>query len=89
MVTLEQAMQALDAVIDKGRVHLYKPIQVAEILYHDRVFKDIDLAKLEDYRSQSKKWRDEVTLPLLGVNVQALHDSKMICLMQTQYLRQC
>lgn len=66
MVTLEQAMQALDAVIDKGRVHLYKPIQVAEILYHDRVFKDIDLEKLEDYRSQSKKWRDEVTLPLLG-----------------------
>lgn len=59
MVTLEQAMQALDTVIEKGRVHLYKPIQVAEILYRDRVFKDIDLAKLEDYRSQSKKWRDE------------------------------
>lgn len=66
MVTLEQAMQALDTVIEKGRVHLYKPIQVAEILYRDRVFKDIDLAKLEDYRSQSKKWRDEVTIPLLG-----------------------
>lgn len=66
MMTLEQAMQALDTVIEKGRVHLYKPIQVAEILYRDRVFKDIDLAKLEDYRSQSKKWRDDVTIPLLG-----------------------
>lgn len=43
-------MQALDIVIEKGRVHLYKPIQVAEILYRDRVFKDIDLAKLEAYK---------------------------------------
>lgn len=66
MVTLKQAKQALDTVIEKGRVHLYKPIQVAEILYRDRVFKDIDLAKLEDYRSQSKKWRDAVTIPLVG-----------------------
>lgn len=37
MISLEQAKQALDAVIEKGRVHLYKPIQVAEILYRDRV----------------------------------------------------
>lgn len=66
MVTLEQAKQALDTVIDKGRVHLYKPIQVAEILYRDRVFKDINLGNLEDYRSQSKKWRDAVTIPLVG-----------------------
>ena len=66
MVTLKQAKLALDTVIEKGRVHLYKPIQVAEILYRDRVFKDIDLANLEDYRSQSKKWRDAVTIPLVG-----------------------
>lgn len=66
MVTLEYAMQALNTLIDKGRVHLYKPIQVAEILYHDRVFGDINLAELEDYRTQSKKWRDDVTIPLLG-----------------------
>lgn len=66
MITIEQAMQALDTIIEKGRIHLYKPIQVAEILYRDRVFKDIDLAKLEDYRAQSRKWRDDITIPLLG-----------------------
>lgn len=30
-----QAKAALDAVIKKSRVHLYKPIQIAEILYRD------------------------------------------------------
>lgn len=45
---------------------MYKPIQVAEILYRDRVYKDIDLGYLEDYRIKSKKWRDEVSLELLG-----------------------
>ena len=57
MITLEKAKKALDTIIEKGRVYLYKPIQVAEILYRDRVYKDIDLSKLEDYRTQSKKWR--------------------------------
>ncbi|WP_129661729.1 MULTISPECIES: HaeII family restriction endonuclease [Bacteroidaceae] len=66
MITVEEAKRALDIVIEKGRVHLYKPIQVAEILYRDRVFKDIDLSNLEDYRTQSKKWRDAVTIPLVG-----------------------
>lgn len=66
MITLETAKNALDTVIEKGRIHLYKPIQVAEILYRDRVFQDIDLSRLEDYRAKSKKWRDEVTIPLLG-----------------------
>ncbi|MDE2660024.1 MAG: HaeII family restriction endonuclease, partial [Acidobacteriota bacterium] len=31
------AKQSLDTVIGKARIHLYKPIQVAEILYRDRV----------------------------------------------------
>jgi len=66
MVTKLTAKKALDIVIDKGRVHLYKPIQVAEILYRDRVFGDINLANLEDYRTKSKKWRDLVTIPLVG-----------------------
>lgn len=51
MITIEEAKHALDVVIEKGRVHLYKPIQVAEILYRDRVHKDIDLSNLEDYRT--------------------------------------
>lgn len=66
MITLEEAKHALDVVIEKGRIHLYKPIQIAEILYRDRVHKDIDLSNLNDYRNQSKKWRDAVTIPLVG-----------------------
>lgn len=61
-----QAKVALDAVIKKSRVHLYKPIQIAEILYRDRVFRDIDLLELEDYRTKSKRWRDDVCHVLLG-----------------------
>lgn len=66
MITREQAKEALGRVIQKSRVHLYKPIQVAEILYRDRVHKDINLLSLEDYRTKSKKWRDEISIVLLG-----------------------
>lgn len=61
-----EAKDALDAVIRKSRVHLYKPIQIAEILYRDRVRNDINLLNIEDYRTKSKKWRDEVSQVLLG-----------------------
>ena len=60
------AKEALDKVIKKSRVHLYKPIQIAEILYRDRKYGDIDLARLETYRTKSKKWRDDVSIVLLG-----------------------
>jgi len=63
---IEKAKNALDHVIKKSRVHLYKPIQIAEILYRDRVYKDIDLSNLEDYRIKSKSWRDTVCRELLG-----------------------
>ncbi len=43
MKTREEAKSALDTLIKKSRVHWYKPIQIAEILYHHRVDKDIDL----------------------------------------------
>ncbi|WP_315392233.1 HaeII family restriction endonuclease [Prevotella denticola] len=66
MKTREEAKSALDTLIRKSRVHWYKPIQIAEILYHHRVDKDIDLSKLEDYRTKSKKWRDTMSLSLLG-----------------------
>ena len=62
----EQALDALDKVIRKSRVHFYKPIQIAEVLYHDRVHHDVDLSSLETYRTRSKKWRDEVSILLLG-----------------------
>ena len=60
------AKQSLDTVIRKARVHLYKPIQIAEILYRDRVVGDIDLENVETYRTQSRKWRDEVCMRILG-----------------------
>lgn len=66
MLKREDAKNALDKVIQKSRVHLYKPIQIAEILHRDRTVGDIDLLDLDTYRSKSKKWRDEVCVELLG-----------------------
>ena len=60
------AKRSLDTVIDKARVHLYKPIQIAEILYRDRTEGDIDLEDLETYRTASRKWRNSVSLALVG-----------------------
>ena len=60
------AKERLDIVINKARVHLYKPIQIAEILYRDRTVGDIDIDDVETYRTLSRKWRDEVCLKLLG-----------------------
>ncbi len=65
-MTILEAKQALDKVIAKARIHLYKPIQIAEILYRDRIEKDIDLKKLETYRTSSKKWRDAICIQFLG-----------------------
>jgi len=58
--------KALDLVIRKSRVHLYKPIQIAEILHHHRTERGLDLSDLESYRNVSKRWRDEVSLLLVG-----------------------
>jgi len=63
---MKEAKLALDKVIDKARVHLYKPIQIAEILHRDRTVKDINLAELGTYRNISKKWRDAVCMKFLG-----------------------
>ncbi len=65
-MNITTAKQALDKVIDKARVHLYKPIQVAEILYRDRVEQDITLSDLASYRNPSKKWRDVICIQFLG-----------------------
>jgi type II restriction enzyme len=65
-MNIQEAKQSLDKVINKSRVHLYKPIQIAEILYRDRIEKDIDLLDLETYRNASKKWRDIICLQFLG-----------------------
>jgi len=65
-MSIGQAKAALDRVIAKSRVHLYKPIQVAEILFRDRVAKDITLSDLTTYRTASKRWRDIVCIKFLG-----------------------
>ncbi|MDR0933148.1 MAG: HaeII family restriction endonuclease [Victivallales bacterium] len=62
----EQAKEALDKIIHKSRIHFYKPIQIAEILYHYRTEHKIQLDNLDTYRKTSKHWRDEVSLQLLG-----------------------
>ena len=66
MDSRKEAKNALDKVIEKSRVHLYKPIQIAEILYRARTDKSLDLLDLEQYRTKSKKWRDDMSMPLLG-----------------------
>lgn len=65
-MNLTQAKQALDGIINKARVHFYKPIQIAEILYFDRTEARLDFANLESYRNRSKIWRDTICKPLLG-----------------------
>lgn len=60
------AKAALDALIGKSRIHLYKPIQIAEILYRIRIHGDINPLNLDEYRTKSRRWRDDICRPLLG-----------------------
>ncbi|HHF1236178.1 TPA: HaeII family restriction endonuclease, partial [Haemophilus influenzae] len=66
MNDIQVAKESLDKIIKKARVHLYKPIQIAEILYQDRVNKNINLLDKETYRNISKKWRDVICIRFLG-----------------------
>ncbi len=63
---INEAQKALNLIIKKSRVHFYKPIQIAEILFKHRVDGKINLEQLEDYRNISKKWRDKITERFLG-----------------------
>jgi hypothetical protein len=65
-MTLQESKTALDKIIQKARVHFYKPIQIAEILHHDRVKQDIDLINIDTYRNKSKGWRDTITERFVG-----------------------
>lgn len=66
MTDIEKAKEALDNLIKKSRIYLYKPIQIAEILYRDRIHGDINLAQIATYRTKSKKWRDDISRELVG-----------------------
>lgn len=65
-MNIKEAKQSVDRLIAKARIHLYKPIQIAEILHRDRTEKDITLADLQTYRNPSKHWRDAVCKKFLG-----------------------
>ena len=54
-MTKFDAKNSLDKIISKSRVHFYKPIQIAEILYKIRTEKSINPLNLEEYRNESKK----------------------------------
>ena len=62
----KKVKKALDAIIKQSRVHFYKPIQIAEILHRYRLERKWDLKDLESYRNVSKRWRDEVSIRLVG-----------------------
>ena len=66
MPSLEESKNRLDQIIRKARIHLYKPIQIAEILYHHRKGPSFSLSRLESYRTKSKQWRDEISQRLVG-----------------------
>lgn len=66
MINEVVAKEALDKIISKSRIHFYKPIQIAEILYRIRQHGDINPLNLEEYRNESKRWRDEISIQLLG-----------------------
>ncbi len=66
MSTKDKPKEVLDTIIRKSRVHLYKPIQIAEILHRHRTERGWDLKDLESYRNVSKKWRDEISSLLVG-----------------------
>ena len=63
---LSTAKRSLDIVIKKARALMYKPIQIAETLHRDRTEGDINLEDLDTYRTNSKRWRDDVCLKILG-----------------------
>jgi len=65
MATIEEAKRQLDLVMTKARITWYKPIQIAETLYHHRTEGSFDLENLASYRIKSKKWRDDITTLLL------------------------
>ena len=66
MISKRDAKEALDKIISKSRIHFYKPIQIAEILYRIRKYGDVNPLNLEEYRNESKRWRDEISIQLLG-----------------------
>lgn len=66
MTTVQEAKKRLDSIIKKGRVDLYKPIQIAEVLRRSRLQGDINTRNKTTFQNPSLHWRNEVTMRLLG-----------------------
>ena len=66
--SIAAAKSQLAQVIKKARIHLYKPIQVAEILYRHRIGEGINLNDPATYRTQSRQWRDIVTTAIYNAH---------------------
>jgi len=64
MVTIAAAKSRLDLLITKARVDLYKPIQIAEVLYRSRTSNDINTSDINTFKNPSIHWRDIITLRL-------------------------
>jgi type II restriction enzyme len=62
----EVALAALEHVISISRVEMYKPIQIAEVLYRLRTKGGFTALELDKYKNPSKAWRDQVTDRLMG-----------------------
>src|SRR5699024_5424217 len=64
---IKTAKWKLDKNISKQRTHMYKPIQIAEILHAYRIgTPDVNPSDLNTYRTKSKRWRNKVTQNLIG-----------------------
>jgi type II restriction enzyme len=66
MSSVQEAKDRLDLLINKARVDMYKPIQIAEVLRQARMNAAINVNELDSFRNPSIRWRDEVTRRLLG-----------------------
>lgn len=64
--TLRDAKARLDEIIKKGRVDLYKPIQIAEVLNRSRLTPGLDVTNLQSYQNLSTHWRDNITTRFTG-----------------------
>lgn len=65
MANKEEAFEKLNSLLKNARLQHYRPIRLAEILYKARV-NDVDFSGIENFRVDSRKWRDEVTQRLTG-----------------------
>lgn len=63
----EEPLSLLQHIIQISRVHFYKPIQIAEILFRARTTPEqINLNDHEYIRTESKRWRDVISQRLVG-----------------------